>query len=260
MSRDTVVVVPCFNEAARLVASAFVDFVDTNPFAAVLFVDDGSTDATLHVLSTLAAERPDALRLHALERNCGKAEAVRIGVNEALATAARYVAYWDADLSTPLSEVAAFRELMETDPALLLVGGSRIRRLGANVRRDATRHYLGRVFGTLASLVLGIAVYDTQCGAKLLRAGPAATRIFDRPFLSRWVFDVEVFARLIHGLGGDRRAAEAALYEYPLAAWQDVGGSKLRPAHMVTAFFDLLRIRRAYRNVPTQASPAPLPF
>lgn len=246
MDQDTLVVIPCFNEARRLRVESFVEFLDATPSTGLLFVNDGSSDDTDAVLKKLEALRPNAVRVVSLARNGGKAEAVRTGVNTALTGSARYVAYWDADLSTPLSEVGEFRSVLERKPHLLVVTGARIRRLGAEVHRDELRHYLGRIFATLASLVLRLPVYDTQCGAKMFRANDFVRGLFAKPFESRWIFDVEVLARLVATIGGSRKA-EAVIYEYPLPVWRDVAGSKLGGKHMVAALRDLFRIRLLYR-------------
>ena len=52
------VVVPCYNEAARLDAGPLLAFVDSRPDASLLLVNDGSKDATGEVLDRLARERP----------------------------------------------------------------------------------------------------------------------------------------------------------------------------------------------------------
>jgi hypothetical protein len=64
--------------------------------------------------------------------------------------------------------------------------------------------------------------------------------------MSRWIFDVELFARLVAAVGGPKQAAEV-VYEYPLPTWCDVGGSKLGSGHMVAALWDLWKIHRTYR-------------
>jgi len=246
MQYNTLVVIPCFNEAARIRHDDFIAFVDANPSVGLVLVDDGSTDGTRAVLEALHKERPQAIRVITMDRNLGKAEAVRTGMHTALSTAPSYIGYWDADLSTPLGQVPDFLALFEERPELLLVAGARVRRLGADIRRAELRHYLGRVFATLASLTLGLPVYDTQCGAKLFRVTVTTKELFARPFMSRWIFDVEMFARLIAAVGGPKKAAKVT-FEYPLPAWYDVEGSKLRPGHMVTALRDLWRIRCTYR-------------
>ncbi len=88
MARLTVVV-PCYNEAARLDAAPLLAFVDSHADASLLLVDDGSTDATAAVLDRLAAERPGRIRALSLTPNGGKAEAVRRGLRDALAAGAR---------------------------------------------------------------------------------------------------------------------------------------------------------------------------
>jgi glycosyltransferase involved in cell wall biosynthesis len=246
MDQDTLVVIPCFNEARRLRVESFVEFLDATPSAGLVFVNDGSTDDTETLLKKLEASRPNAVRVTSLQRNVGKAEAVRTGMNTALAGTSRYVAYWDADLSTPLAEVSEFRSVLERKPELLVVTGARIRRLGAEVHRGELRHYLGRIFATLASLVLRLPVYDTQCGAKMFRASDVVSGLFAQPFESRWIFDVEVLARLVAAVGSARKTA-TLIYEYPLPVWHDIAGSKLGSGHMVTAIRDLLRIRSRYR-------------
>jgi hypothetical protein len=114
--------------------------------------------------------------------------------------------------------------------------------LGHRIRRSATRHYLGRVYATASSLILGLQVYDTQCGAKVFRATPALRAALQDPFRSRWAFDVELLARLTRGTGTVPPVAAEALLEVPLEQWADVGGSKMGPREAITAVVDLARI------------------
>jgi hypothetical protein len=120
--------------------------------------------------------------------------------------------------------------------------------MGRTIERRLWRHYLGRLFATAASLVLDLPVYDTQCGAKLFRATPLLSRVFETPFNARWVFDVEIIARFmeLHPRGPDRVAT--ALYELPLRQWIDVHGSKVRPIDFAKSARDLAVIHAAYRR------------
>jgi dolichyl-phosphate beta-glucosyltransferase len=246
---DTIVVIPCYNEADRLDVAAFEDFARTRSNARLLFVDDGSTDATAAVLARLADAHPRRLLVRGLPHNRGKAEAVRQGLLEAFAYGPTYVGYWDADLATPLPAIAALRSVLEQKPDRHVVMGSRVALLGRRIERSAVRHYLGRVFATAASLVLRLPVYDTQCGAKMFRVSAAVRAVFAEPFLSRWIFDVEILARLPAQFG-----AADVVYEQPLDRWVDVAGSKLRPRHFLLAAGDLLRIWRRYGS--RRAEPA----
>ena len=97
---DLILVVPCYNEADRLQEAAFLEFVRRRDDARLLFVDDGSTDDTAGVLARLTAAAPGAIGVLRLERNQGKAEAVRRGIVEALALEPSLVGFWDADLAT----------------------------------------------------------------------------------------------------------------------------------------------------------------
>jgi glycosyltransferase involved in cell wall biosynthesis len=246
LGADTVIVVPCYNEAARLDVAAYRTFL-RNGGAFLMFVDDGSTDATRSVLESIREGAPDRCDVAPLARNVGKAEAVRAGVERALARGATYVGYWDADLSTSLDEVPAFRDVLAARPELMGVLASRIRRLGADIQRNPMRHYFGRVFATCASIALGIPVYDTQCGAKLFRATDEVREIFAGAFESRWIFDVEILARLLRARRNRGLACDGLLVEYPLRRWRDVAGSKLKALDGAVALVELARIWRTYR-------------
>ena len=239
------VVVPCFNEAERLDTEAFFSF-DAMP-ADFLFVNDGSTDETASVLNRLVAHDPSRFRVLTLDRNVGKAEAVRQGILRALDGGPDYVGFLDADLATSLDEIPAMVRLLDERPAVLGVLGSRVRLLGRRIDRRLSRHYVGRVFATLVSIVLRLPVYDSQCGAKFFRATPAVASVFEEPFLSRWIFDVELLARFVRFGAAAGLDPDQVLVEHPLTEWHDVPGSKIRLRHGVRALVDLVRIRRWYR-------------
>jgi glycosyltransferase involved in cell wall biosynthesis len=238
------IVIPCFNEARRLPVDVFRAYCARAPDVDLLFVDDGSTDETLGCLRELERSLPGRATVLALERNSGKAEAVRQGMCAAFKSGAELVGYWDADLATPLDEIERFRAVFGTHSGVELVLGARVQLLGRLVRRSRVRHYLGRVFATGVSLFLRLPIYDSQCGAKLMRNEAALAALFDEPFCVNWTFDVELLARLIHLRG--RSAAYDSLYELPLERWEDVAGSKVKARDFLVAFAEIARLWRRY--------------
>jgi len=240
---QTIVVIPCYNEAERLDVGAFREYAAGRQGIRFLFVDDGSTDGTAALLQSMRDGDADAFDVVTLPRNVGKSEAVRRGVLEAFESGPDYVAFWDADLATPLGAIADFIDLLDRRPHLEAVIGSRVNLLGRSVKRNLARHYLGRVFATASAAALGLAVYDTQCGAKMFRVNQDNARLFQEPFIAGWIFDVEILARMLKARRGtDQPPVSAVLYEQPLMVWRDVKGSKVRPGAFVNVAVDLVRI------------------
>jgi len=270
------------NEAVRLDLDAFQSFAEQQQDVRFLFVNDGSDDDTLAVLEVLHESNPDQFLVLDLKRNVGKAEAVRQGMLYALGQATNakmttakmgqapnvifgaspifarpaFVGYWDADLATPLEAIVEFRDVLRLRPEIELLMGARVQLAGRSIQRHGMRHYLGRCFATAASWTLGMNVYDTQCGAKLFRVTESTAELFAMPFRSRWIFDVEILARMLARRGSRDETGRASwLYEYPLRQWRDVAGSKVRPCDFARALPDLWRIGWEYRG---QKSPRPL--
>ena len=241
-------VMPCFNEAARLDPAGLCEALRVRPWLHLLVVDDGSTDATPSRLEALReAAPPGQVSILTLERNQGKAEAVRRGLLTLLARGGfDALGFWDADLSTPLSAVDRLWGALAEDPRRELVLGSRVRLLGRPVERRALRHYGGRVIATLISLGLDLPVYDSQCGAKLLAVTPGLPSLLERPFSSRWLFDMELLSRWLHAHPGD--AWVHGLYEVPLPTWVHATGSKLAPVDALRAPLDVLAISLRHRR------------
>lgn len=233
-------VVPCYNEASRLDPEAFLDFVGTHPGVRLFMVDDGSVDGTDGVLERMRASAPSAVTVLRQSSNRGKGEAVRAGILAAIAERPAAVGYFDADLSTPLRAIDDFLAVLRTRPDVEFILGSRVLLMGRDVKRKASRHYLGRVFATAVSHALDLPVYDTQCGAKVLRMNAETATLFATPFHSRWIFDVELIARYL-GLPVDPGTLPRRdrLYELVLPAWHDKPGSKLRWHDFARAMLDL---------------------
>jgi dolichyl-phosphate beta-glucosyltransferase len=186
---------------------------------------------------------------------------VRRGLAAAIeGSSAEIVGYLDADLATPPAEMHRLIDILRVGDAHVLFG-ARVALLGHHIERSLVRHYLGRVFATLASVALRLPTYDTQCGAKLFRVTPALADAVKEPFLSRWAFDVELLGRLLIGSASVPPIEVGSVWEEPLRAWRDVKGSKLDPRQMGKALFDLARIdrdlsrRRTLAMLPIGRSP-----
>lgn len=241
-------VVPCYNESQRLDTSEYVSFLRSAPAGfRLIFVNDGSTDSTLAVLQRLQSEAGCEKRAIVLPKspNAGKADAVRYGMNYAMnMPGVDVVGFWDADLATPLPAIYELLNVLEQFPSVQMIFGARVKLLGRQIERRVVRHYLGRVFATVVSNVLDLPVYDTQCGAKLFRVTPDFRDVLRDPFLSRWIFDVEIIARFLQRRGV--RWVQAAIYEYPLQKWEDVAGSKIKSGDFVKAVAEIFAIWNRY--------------
>ncbi|MHC4552240.1 MAG: glycosyltransferase [Planctomycetota bacterium] len=238
-------IIPCFNEADRLPETAITTFLQSHPDLSILLVNNGSTDATEDVIKQIQQKNPQQVTTMTLSENRGKCECVRQGILALLEqSSAEWLGFWDADMATDLEELDRLPAFASDSTQMVLC--SRVRRLGAVIDRYRLRFYLSRIAATIISLVTKLPVYDSQCGAKLVHRS-VAKAIFEKPFLSQWLFDVEMLLRLKAlnpGVGIDDTAVEVSVMK-----WQDVPGSKLRSHHVFRSLIDILRIGKHYRNI-----------
>jgi glycosyltransferase involved in cell wall biosynthesis len=239
------IIIPFYNEANRFPVADFLDFFNRNRATAFCLVDDGSKDETALLLKSLQEKDPERILITTLPGNSGKAEAVRAGMISALKNfKSEYYGYFDADLSASLEESLRLCSSLREKPRLEFAFGSRVAVLGVRIERKLYRHLIGRVIATFISGILHLMVYDTQCGAKLF-SRDLALKVFAEPFISRWLFDVEILARIIGIYGRDR--IEAVAVEVPVKQWIDRGRSKVSWTYGFRVFYDLIRIRYHYK-------------
>lgn len=230
------VIMPAFNEEARL-AATFVQvaayFADAGRRYELILVDDGSRDQTARLAASLAPslEPWGQLRLLRNERNRGKGFSVRRGM---LAARGALALMTDADLSTPLDQVARLEEALHKRQLDIAIGSRAVAGAQVIIHQSAVRERLGVLFNLLVRAATGLPFRDTQCGFKLFRL--ATTReIFRVQRLSGWAFDVELlFIAQRWGLGVE---------EIPVV-WRHAEGSKVHVAPQAPqVLVDLLRIR-----------------
>ena len=125
----------------------------------VIFVDDGSTDASLAVLSRLHDETTNVVVIH-LRRNFGKAAALQAGFVEARGD---LVVTIDADLQDDPAEIPKL--LAKLDEGFDLVSGWKTRRNDPLARR-----LFSRVFNWMTGVISGVHLHDVNCGLKAYRA------------------------------------------------------------------------------------------
>ena len=129
--------------------------------------------------------------------------------------------------------------------------GSRQKRVGSIIQRRARRWLIGRVVASIITRIVKLSVHDTQCGCKLFTKN-LSIQLFEHPFISKWLFDVEIFLRLV-ALYGRKRAPEKML-EVPLARWEDKGVSSVKVTYFFKLWFDLYHIHKTYSLANNKSS------
>ncbi len=254
----TTIVIPCYNEADRLHLEMFLNFARMNPKIAFVFVDDGSKDPTLNLLCGAMAALPEQVDVLTMARNAGKAEAVRHGMRFAAERGDKYVAFLDADLATPLNAINDFISVADRLDDIDVVFGSRAGGLGRRVHRDLHRKMISLVCASMGRLATGLALKDTQCGAKLFRNTEHLNTCLNEPFTAGWLFDVELFLRISNPSKHDRKN----FFEYPVLEWTEIPGSNIKLSDVVKGglkmtllIFGQWQIRSRFQN--RRAAPEP---
>src|SRR6266478_5466128 len=194
------VVIPCFNEAARIgdTVRSTLDYLSAeSPDAELIVVNDGSTDAT----STIVREALSGPKIQTqlLENfpNRGKGAAVRTGL---LAATKPIGLFFDADLS---------------------FGSRALDRKLIGIRQPWRREQAGRVFNLIVRFATGMPFWDTQCGFKAFRLD-VCRPILEKAHTIGFAFDVELlFLAYQAGL---------RLREIPVR-WNHAEGSKVHVIH-----------------------------
>ena len=159
---DLSVVIPVKNEAENIasltgeIGAALDGLVEYE----ILYVDDGSSDATAAEISRLAAKTPQ-VRLLRHTRNCGQSAAIRTGVRAAQAA---WIATLDGDGQNDPADIPKLWRLLRhapEEPALMIAGCREERRDGRSKR------WASAVANAIRGRLLSDRTPDTGCGLKL---------------------------------------------------------------------------------------------
>lgn len=238
------IIVPCYNEEKRFAYKEFKSFALAHPEVLLCLVNDGSKDRTLAVLRGLQTECPSNVSVLNMEKNGGKAEAVRHGmlfVHKNFES--KLIGFLDADLATVPEEWLQMAKFKETYPQYGAIVGSRIQRLGAAINRDDSRSFASKMIKKIIKTILRANFQDTQCGAKIFQRN-LVPFLFKAPFQTPWLFDVEIFLRLQEKFG--RTTLQRGVLEYPLLQWTEVGDSRLKLKDTIRIPLQLLGLYHHY--------------
>src|SRR5712691_1243079 len=215
------VVIPCFNEAARIgqTLRLTLDYLrSASPQSELIVINDGSTDATPTIAREVLATAETETRLLQNFPNRGKGVAVRTGL---LAAQKPIGLFFDADLSTPLSEIPKVIEPIANGDIDLAFGSRALDRSLIGIRQPWRREQAGRVFNLIVRLATGMPFWDTQCGFKAFRLD-VCRLILEKAHTVGFAFDVELlFLAPREGL---------RLREIPVR-WNHAEGSKVCVIH-----------------------------
>lgn len=232
------IIIPLFNEENRIgwFFDALEQFLVQKNFSKIeiIFVNDGSTDATLEIVTDFQIKNPDFIRIISYKKNMGKGYAVRQGMLKA-----KY--YWqiflDVDLSVPLLEINKLKIYMKEGAVVLI--GSRNRE-GSNtlIKQSLVRRKLGGLYVIIANFITGANVSDFTCGFKCF-SKEASEIIWREAKINRWSFDAEALFLA--------RRYNIPIFEIGII-WRNHPDTRVSVFKDVSySFFDLIRIRLIHR-------------
>ena len=214
-------VIPLVNEAASLqelyerISSAVLR---AGLSAEFIFVDDGSTDNSFEVLSSLS-QRDRRIRVIQFRRNYGKSAALAAGFSRANGN---YIITMDADLQDDPDEIQNL--IRELEKGYDLVSGWKKQRHDPFVKRVTSK-----IFNAVSGMMTGVRLHDMNCGLKIYRREVTqSVPVYGE--LHRFL------PVLAHREGF--KIGEVEVVHHP----RKHGKSKFGPSRFTRGFFDLLTV------------------
>jgi len=160
---DLSLIIPVYNEEENLRALFDAICSALKPLGRsweVLFIDDGSTDASLGILRQLAEKEPESVRVIVFRRNFGQTAAIAAGLDNSRGD---IILLMDADLQNDPQDIPML--LNRLDEGYDVVSGWR------KLRRDnaLTRTLPSVIANALISFVTGVHLHDYGCTLKAYR-------------------------------------------------------------------------------------------
>jgi len=230
-SPELSIILPAYNEGLYIEDSLkkIQDVVDKlNVTYELIVVDDGSTDNTL-----LKVKRCESSQVKVVTyfQNRGKGYAVKEGM---LYAQGKYRLLMDVDLSTSLSAIERFLNLMRTNDYDVVIGNRKTHPHLQKIRQPWYHRFFGKGFTWLSCLMIGCFLNDFTCGFKMYRK-EAADIIFKRQRIFNWAFDAElIYIAMQHHL---------KIHQEPVE-WSHHPDSKVRLFNnIVTSLAGLMQMR-----------------
>lgn len=229
------IVIPAYNEENRITpaldayASYFVPRYGSD-FEIVVVVN-GSHDRTEAIARDYGSRCPQ-VRTIVEPKAIGKGGAVMLGFRHA---AGDFVGFADADGATPPD---AFDDLVRNiGDAGAIIASRWFKESKVYPPQPLKRRIASRIFNYFVRRLFKLKIWDTQCGAKVLRR-EAVRDVLPELGITRWAFDVDLLFKL--------RRAGYRIVEWP-TTWHDVGGSQLRIGRAsFEMFVAIVRLRLLY--------------
>lgn len=236
---DLTLVIPAYNEAARLPATLSAIQQELDQWwldYEVLVVDDGSHDRTSEVTDQFD-DRFSCLRLR---KNAGKGAAVRAGM---LHASGRVVAFTDADLPFDLQALREAATWISADQCDVVCGDrtTDVASETPTVSTSLMRKLSGFCFRQLVSWIAAAPLRDTQCGLKVF-SHSAAQEVFQNVESTGFAFDVEVICQASR-LG-------FRLSTIPVHLINTLGSTISLRKHSLPMLKELIAIRKRLRSTP----------
>lgn len=235
------IVVPCFNEELRF-SQDYWSEISNIQNVKLVFVNDGSTDGTLQLLQKIKKAK-----IHNLNQNLGKAEAIRFGLNFELNEKSfdnTFIGYLDADQAFAVTDVTnLITKIQVLDESYDAIWSARVALAGRNITRKNSRHIISRILITIIGGNYKDLPYDPQSGFKVFRVGNKLKKSFENSFSTRWFIDLEILARFKIESG-----VRMKIWEEPVLSWKDVPGSKIKGKELLRILIEFLKINiKLYR-------------
>lgn len=201
------IVIPAFNESARIETTLCQYCAHFRSTATVLVVANGCSDDTPRLVQRLQTRFAN-LQLIEMGSKVGKGGAVRIG----LATGReKFVGFVDADGSTEAVEFERLYAIARCSRVQAVIGSRWLSGARVEPRQPFFRRFASRAFNQIVHWLFTLDFKDTQCGAKIFERR-ALRSVLRELELCDFAADVEILWRL--------RCAGHTILEIP-TVWSD---------------------------------------